>query len=510
QKEIGILYGAALIMNTIIGPGIFTSPKGVVKGAGSVGLTLLIWGGFGFFSAIAGLCFAELRESVTRDGVEYAYIAEAFGPHASFVYCWMRIAAAEPVATAIFCMAFSDYTMDYAYDNCGPTQLHRKILGIFAVVTLAYLNVFSSKLSEKVQILGTLGKTIALAIIITCGIINLSKGNNLTELKTGFADTETNPTSITLAIYNCLWAYGGWASVNNVTKGVKKPPRNLPRLIKVTIPTVGVIFMLVVTAYFTVMTREELVNSEAIGVTFGERALGKCGAIIPICVGFLALRSANSTFLDAGKLSGVAVKDHSMPEVTSFVHVRSKTPLVTVITRAMIAIVMIMLGTLSSLLNFFIFIVWAFHGFSILALIVLRFKNKEKVRPYKVYLFLPVIVVVGITAILITPFLEKPKLEFILAVSFFMLSIICYYPVKYLRSSELYQHTNMGKELNNALNLGFTLSVIMQVKLSFLYNSVSESVYSTPHSERPHNQLCLFSNSCRPPIWFFVCFPHFI
>ena len=39
----------------------------------------------------AALCFAELRESVRREGVEYAYITEAFGPVAGFVYSWMRI-----------------------------------------------------------------------------------------------------------------------------------------------------------------------------------------------------------------------------------------------------------------------------------------------------------------------------------------------------------------------------------------------------------------------------------
>ncbi|KAK6185291.1 hypothetical protein SNE40_007557 [Patella caerulea] len=433
SQQINTLYGGALIINAIIGPGIFTSPKGVVKGAGSVGLTLIIWGSFGVFSAFAALCFTELRESVSREGVEYAYITEAFGPLASFVYCWMRIAAAEPVATAIFCMGFADYTLDAYYDDCGPSQLHRKVLGILAVVTLAYLNVFSAKLSEKVQVLGTIGKTVALAVIIICGIIRLANGH-VTELKTGFDNTETNPTAITSAIYNCLWAYGGWASVNNVTKGVRKPPRNLPRLIKVAIPTVGVIFMAVVTSYFTVMTKDELVGSEAIGVTWSDRVLGAYSPVIPIGVGFLALRSANATFLDAGKLSGVAVKDNKMPEVTAFVHVRSKTPILTVITRAIIAIIMIILGTLSSLLNFFIFIVWAFHGLSVLALIVLRFKNKKKKRPYKVYLFMPVIVVLGITILLITPFLERPKDEFIIAISLFILSFIAYLPVTYLKS----------------------------------------------------------------------------
>ena len=36
------------------------------------------------------------------------------------------------------------------------------------------------------------------------------------------------------------------------------------------------------------------------------------------------------------------------------------------------------------LLRFYIFVVWLFHGMSVVALLVLRFKNKHKKRPYKV------------------------------------------------------------------------------------------------------------------------------
>lgn len=48
--------------------------------------------------SLAALCFAELRESVKREGVEYAYITEAFGPVAGFAYTWMRIGKFSRVA----------------------------------------------------------------------------------------------------------------------------------------------------------------------------------------------------------------------------------------------------------------------------------------------------------------------------------------------------------------------------------------------------------------------------
>lgn len=42
--------------------------------------------------------------------------------------------------------------------------------------------------------------------------------------------------------------------------------RNLPRLVKTVIPFVMTIYVLVVTSYFTVMSKQEMISSEAIGV----------------------------------------------------------------------------------------------------------------------------------------------------------------------------------------------------------------------------------------------------
>ncbi|KAL8593098.1 hypothetical protein ACOMHN_018024 [Nucella lapillus] len=433
-KEIGLLYGGSLILNTIIGPGIFTSPKGVLAGAGSVGMSLVIWGVCGVFSTMAALCFAELRESVRKEGVEYAYITEAFGPLAGFVYCWMRIAAAEPVGTAVFAAALADYIADSIYDNCGSPELLRKSIAILAVVSLALLNVFSQKLADRMQVLAYVGKTSAIGVLIFFGLKRIVEGKT-EQLQHPFANTVNNPTSLTFAFYNGLWAYGGWSNVNHVTSGLKKPPRNLPRLVKFVIPLVMLIYGLVVTSYFTVMSSEDMLASEAIGVTWAERVLqGEAMAIIPIGVGLTALGSLNATFLSAGRLSGVAVKDKQMPEVASWIHVRSKTPILTVYTRLVIATIMILVAEISELVRFFIFSVWLFHGMSVLALLVLRFKDKDKVRPYKVNLILPVIVVVVIAFLLIAPFLETPKPEFIISLVLIGLSLLSYLPSHWVQS----------------------------------------------------------------------------
>lgn len=50
RKKVTLLRGISIIIGTIIGAGIFISPKGILKNSGSVGMSLVVWVACGVLS----------------------------------------------------------------------------------------------------------------------------------------------------------------------------------------------------------------------------------------------------------------------------------------------------------------------------------------------------------------------------------------------------------------------------------------------------------------------------
>ncbi|XP_042677635.1 B(0,+)-type amino acid transporter 1 isoform X1 [Centrocercus urophasianus] len=425
KKEVGLISGICMIVGTIIGSGIFVSPKSVLANVGAVGPCLTIWAVCGVLATLGALCFAELGTTITKSGGEYPYLMEAFGPIPAFLFSWASLLVMKPSSFAIVCLSFAEYASAPFYPGCDPPQVVIKCLAAAAIVVITIVNSLSVKLGSYLQNFLTAAKMIVVAIIAISGIVLLAQGKTQ-NFQDSFKDSKISISSIGLAFYNGLWAYDGWNQLNYITEELKNPYRNLPLSIIIGIPLVTVCYILINISYFTIMTPTELLQSQAVAVTFGDRVLYPASWIIPLFVAFSTIGSANGVCFTAGRLVYVAGREGHMLKVLSYISVKRLTPAPAIIFYGAITIIYIIPGDINTLINYFSFAVWIFYGLSVFGLIVMRFKRKELKRPIRIPLVIPVIVTLISILLVLAPIITAAELAYLYCVLFILSGLIFY------------------------------------------------------------------------------------
>ncbi|CAO2625755.1 b(0,+)-type amino acid transporter 1 [Lemmus lemmus] len=377
QKEVGLISGICIIVGTIIGSGIFISPKSVLANTESVGPCLIIWAACGILATLGALCFAELGTMITKSGGEYPYLMEAFGPIPAYLFSWTSLIVMKPSSFAIICLSFSEYVCAAFYSGCHPPNVVVKLLAAAAIMLITTVNALSVRLGSYVQNFFTAAKLVIVAIIIISGLVFLIQGNTK-NFQNSFEGTQTSVGAISLAFYNGLWwELSGWHS--------------------------------------------------AFLQTFGDRVLYPASWVVPLFVAFSTIGAANGTCFTAGRLIYVAGREGHMLKVLSYVSVKRLTPAPALIFYGIIAIIYIIPGDINSLVNYFSFAAWLFYGMTILGLVVMRFTRKDLERPIKVPIIIPILVILISVFLVLAPIISKPAWEYLYCVLFILSGLIFYF-----------------------------------------------------------------------------------
>ncbi|CAG5121847.1 unnamed protein product, partial [Candidula unifasciata] len=452
KRDVGLFSGIALIIGTMIGSGIFISPKGMIEGCGSVGLTLILWCLCGLLTTMGALVYAELGTMVPESGGEHAYLMYTFNKNRdrrniykgsscrgsrsfsrvpAFLYDWVALFIIRPTMFAIMAMALGTYAVKPFYPDCDPPAIVVKLVTAVAMCIIAFINSYSVKAATMVQNVTTFTKLIALAIISIGGIVMLFKGNT-EHVSEGFQDTNNDPQKVAIAFYNGLWAFDGWNSLNFITEELKNPTQNLPRAIMIGIPLTTVCYVLANIGYLAVMSKEEIMISHAVAVTWGDRMLGVMSWLIPCFVVASTFGSSNGCLFSSGRLSFSAGRDGHFPKFLSFLQIDRNTPMPAVLFTLSLSLCLIIPGDLSTLIDFFSFASWLFYGITTAALLVLRVTEPNTHRPYKVPLFIPIVVLLASIYLVIAPILQNPGVQFVYAVIFISCGFVVYVPFIYM------------------------------------------------------------------------------
>ncbi|XP_054586144.2 b(0,+)-type amino acid transporter 1-like [Nothobranchius furzeri] len=222
KREVGLMGAVSLLAGTMMGAGIFMSPQTVISAIGSCGGSLVVWASCALQIIMVSLCFAELGTVIPESGGEYIYVLRTSGPVVAFILAFSSIMFLRPFNNAACALGFGQYAVALFHSDCHPSALEVKCAAAAAIIVLTYVNCLSVRASMSLQVVFLVGKVVALMLIIMGGLVMLFRGHT-GSFEDAFENTNVDISSISVALYQGLWAYTDWNALNNVTEELKSP-----------------------------------------------------------------------------------------------------------------------------------------------------------------------------------------------------------------------------------------------------------------------------------------------
>ena len=432
-RGLGLTAAIAVNIANIIGTGVFLKARVMTCNVGTPGKTLAVWVFAGLMALAGGLTYAELLAMRPKDAGEYGLIRDAYGRLWGFLYGWTQFliarsasAAALAVGFAIFLNDFLGGSLKYAYFSLtlpgghqidfGPLQ----VIALSAILVTTLINCAAVSVSGKFATVLTTVKVLVL-IAVGVGAFIYSGGDwghlsqaNMGGTCEGVAVTGGGFAGLAAAMLGALWAYDGWNNVAFMAGEVKRPERNLPLALIVSMLVVMGLYVFVNLSYYHVLSPTQIASVRASSSTAAEvisRLLGSTAVTLMAAAMMTSSFSAlHASILATARVPYAMAKDRlffSGLAKLSKVHV----PVRSLIVLAIWSSVLALSGSYDVLTDYAIFALTMFYALTAGAVFVFRRRLPDEDRPYKTwgYPVVPVLFIVVSTWLILTTIWNTPK-----------------------------------------------------------------------------------------------------
>lgn len=408
QKTIGLVPALAIVIGMVIGSGVFFKPHAVFTATGAPGLGLMAWILGGVISVAGGLTAAEVAAAIPKTGGMVAYLEETYGSIWGYLLGWAQTVVYFPATIAALAIIFSTQVLSLL--NLADGMLIP--IAIAVTVFLTIMNSFGSKTGGAIQTVATVGKLIPIFAIIVIGLM-YTGGGGVVRLVPMTAIGHPVATSLGAALVGTMFAYDGWINVGAIAGEMKNPGKDLPKAIIGGLSIVMAIYVLINVAYLFVMPAEALAATKTPAADVAKILFGANGGKI-ITVGILVsiFGALNGYIMTGMRIPYALATENKLPfsNLWAKLHPKFNTPINAGILMCVISIAMIFSGKFDQLTDLLIFVIWIFYTMTFIAVFVLRKKQPDLLRPYKVPLYpvIPAIAIIGGAYIILNTLFTQP------------------------------------------------------------------------------------------------------
>lgn len=377
----------AIIVGLIIGSGIFKLPQLVAMNSPSELVFYGMWVLGGLISLIGALCYAELATAYPNAGGDYYFLQRAYGRGISFLFAWARLAVVTSGSVAILAFVFGDYASNLLKLGEHSSAIYAA-LAVIVFTSINLIGLHSAKGTQNILTVLEVGGVVAVTIT---GIL-LVGGATTTPVP---APAPSGPASIgalSMAILFVLFTYGGWNDAAYISAEVKER-KSMVTALMVSIALVTLLYLLVNFAYVNTLGLGGVAKSGTPAADVLAAVFGPAGAkFISAIVAISALTSINATIIVGGRSNYALGRDWTIFRWLGHWDARADAPRNALYVQGGVALALI-LGSVATgkgfqwLVEYTMPVFWFFVMLVGIGIFVLRAKDPQTPRPFKVPLY---------------------------------------------------------------------------------------------------------------------------
>ncbi|MDP4200910.1 MAG: amino acid permease [Bacteroidota bacterium] len=411
KRALGLYATTALVIGSVVGSGIFSSPSQMARDLPSAPYLMGVWVLAGVLTLFGAFTQCELVGQMPKTGGLYEYFREVYGEGLGFLYGWANLMIAGSGAIAAISFFFAQYFENFialphfthALTSLGLSEttpwnipllgaiypyqfLGRKIVAAGLVVFLTALNVRGVKLGGTLQSISTTAKLLAILAIVVVAFMagghvgSTSHWSSATSTLSGW----TLFGAVALAMSGAFWSYDGWGNAAYIADEVREPKRTIPKAIILGTLTFITVYFVVNLAYFYILSVEGVANApgDRVASQMMFAVVGASGAgVIALLMMLSAFDTTNSSVLTNARVYYAMARNQLFYRPAATVHPKFQTPHVALILQGVWSIVLLVTGSFDLITSMYVFVNWVLYVLMAVAVFVLRARSAKMAEP---------------------------------------------------------------------------------------------------------------------------------
>lgn len=312
-RGIGLVGAALIVLNSVIGAGIFALPAEIAARAGALSPWLFLACGLLVITIV--LTYAELASYFRDTGGPVLYTTEAFGPLTGFTTGWIYFLSRMTAFAANTTVLVAYLGSTWPELAGGPG---RAIAIVIVGGALTFANYVGVKDGVRTVGLFTFFKLLPLLLLILLGLPYIS-GDLL------FPAAIPKIANLGETTQLLIYAFVGFEAATIIAGESSRPRRDLPKALVTTVAATGLFYFLIVLVYIAVLPDSR--TGDLTLVDLGRELAGPAGAAIITATAVFSIGgNLASNMLTVPRLTFALAERRLLPDWFGHVHARFRTP----------------------------------------------------------------------------------------------------------------------------------------------------------------------------------------